>query len=126
MRRAGATHAVSPNVTGAVRMAAALLRPSVISFLDAATLGTDIALRLEDAVIPSTSALVGKTLADAKIPQETGLVVLALRRAPDDSTPTYNPGPETRLQAGDVMIVLGSQDQVQKLREYASSGALEV
>ncbi len=77
-------------------------------------------------VIPSTSALVGKTLADAKIPQETGLIVLALRRSRDDRSPTFNPGPETRLQAGDIMIVLGSQDQVQKLRKYASSGALEV
>ena len=79
-----------------------------------------IALRLEDAAIPPASPLVGMTLADAKIPQETGLVVLALRRGGENWQPMYNPGPETRLQEGDVMIVLGRQEQVQKLRQYAA------
>jgi voltage-gated potassium channel len=122
LKRAGATHAIAPVVTGAVRMAATLLRPSVISFLDAATVGTDITLRLEDAEIPAGSPLVGKTLADAKIPQRTGLIVLSLKRQHGGGEATYNPGPETKLSAGDVMVVLGRPEQVQRLREYATAG----
>ena len=117
--RAGADHAISPNVTGGVRMASMLLRPSVVSFLDVATMGVgDISLRLEESQITDGSPLAGRTLADAKIPQRTGLIVLALRRRADRGHAQYNPGPESRLEAGDVMIVLGREEQVQKLRDY--------
>lgn len=119
LRRAGATHAISPTLTGAVRIAATLLRPTVVSFLDAITVGTDISLRLEETEVTEGSALIGQTLADARIPQKTGLVVLALRSGLIGKA-KYNPGPETRLAAHDVMIVLGEPDQVQKLREYVS------
>src|SRR5439155_2274047 len=61
LRRAGADHTISPNVTGGIRMASTLLRPSVVCFLDVATTGTDIALRLEEAEIPATSPLTGRS-----------------------------------------------------------------
>jgi voltage-gated potassium channel len=121
LHRAGADHVISPDVTGGIRMAATLLRPSVVSFLDVATTGHDIDLRLEEAVVPSGSALAGKTLAEARIPQRTGLIVLALRPLKGLGDYRYNPGPETRLEAGDVMIVLGNAEQIQKLRSYVES-----
>jgi len=65
-----------------------------------------------------TESLVGRTLAEARIPHETGLIVLALRRG-IAGPPIYNPGPETRLEAGDVMIFLGASEQVERLRNYA-------
>jgi len=103
-------------------MASALLRPSVVSFLDAATEGKGISLRLEEATISSDSHLAGKTLADAGIPQKTGLVVLAMHKHGDESqSASYNPGPETLLNPGDTMIVLGSQEQIEVLRAYVSN-----
>lgn len=119
LRRAGADHTVSPNVTGGVRMASTLIRPSVVSFLDVTTGEPGIELRLEEASIPAGSSLAGLSLADARIPQRTGLVVLAVRRGPGELL--YNPGPETRLAAGDVMLVLGKQDQVTALRGYVEA-----
>ncbi|HEX9285588.1 MAG TPA: TrkA family potassium uptake protein, partial [Nitrospirales bacterium] len=125
LRRAGADHTISPNVTGGIRMASTLLRPSVVCFLDVATTGTDIALRLEEAEIPATSPLTGRSLAEARIPQRTGLVVLALRGANSQDSLLYNPGPDVRLKVGDVMIVLGRQDQVARLREYVAGGTFQ-
>jgi voltage-gated potassium channel len=119
LRRAGAEHVISPNQTGGVRMAFSLLRPHVVSFLDCVIGDAGIELRLEQATIPPGSHLVGRTLAEASIPQRTGLVVLGLRRAGEEGPLLYNPGPETRLEAGDVMIVLGGSEQVQQLRDYA-------
>ena len=52
-------------------------------------------------------------------PADTGLVVLATRkdgRAHDDVI--LNPPADTRLEAGDDVIVLGEEEQVRKLREY--------
>lgn len=119
LRRAGADHVVSPNFTGGIRMAFSLLRPHVVNFLDCVITEAGIELRLEQATIPGGSHLVGRSLAEAKIPQRTGLVVLALRREGQTGPPLYNPGPETRLEAGDVMIVLGRSEQIQQLRDYA-------
>ena len=119
LRRAGAEHVVSPNQTGGIRMAFTLLRPHVVSFLDCVIRDAGIELRLEQATIPAGSHLVGRTLSAAQIPQRTGLIVLGLRRAGAQGPPLYNPGPETTLNAGDVMIVMGESERVQKLRDYA-------
>ncbi len=119
LRRAGADHVVSPNQTGGIRMAFTLLRPHVVSFLDCVISDAGIELRLEQATLPASSHLVGQTLSDARIPQRTGLIVLGLRRACADGPPIYNPGPETCLEAGDVMIVMGEPKRVQKLKDYA-------
>lgn len=123
LRRAGADHVMSPIVTGGLRIASMLLRPSVVSYLDVATTGADeMALRLEETTIPAQSSLVGRSLAEVKIPQRTGLIVMALHHGGRSGPATHNPGPETVLQSGDVLIVLGRQDQIQRLREYAERG----
>ena len=122
LRRAGADHVISPTLTGGIRMASTLLRPHVVSFLDSAIVGPDMDLRLEEAEIPGDSPLVGLSLQEAKIPQRTGLVVIALQRHGENEGQIYNPGPETRLVQGDVMIVLGQEAQLESLREYARAG----
>lgn len=121
MARAGADHAISPNVTGGVRLASVLLRPNVVNYLDVVTRGAGLSLRLEEAAIPAGSALAGRTLSEARIPQQTGLVVLA-HRSGGVGAITHNPGPDTRLQAGDVMVVVGEEAQIRKLRAYVEKG----
>ena len=116
--RAGADHVVSPNVSSAIRMASVLLRPSAVTFLDIATRSSDLALRMEQTVISGTSAVAGQTLMEAKIPQRTGLIVIALRKKNDQRHEfVFNPVASTRLDAGDEVIVLGQDEQIRKLRE---------
>jgi voltage-gated potassium channel len=117
--RAGADHVISPNISGAIQMASFILRPSVVSFLDIATHSPDLALRLEESEVRQGSQVAGKTLAQARLPQETGLIVIALRKAeagPHDFT--FNPVADTVLSPGDTMIVLGTPNQLTALREY--------
>jgi len=123
--RAGANHVVSPNASGAIRMAAFMLRPSVVSFLDVATRSPDLTLRLEQETVTETSPLAGRTLMDARIPQNTGLIVIALRKKnPEGSEEEYsyvfNPVATTRLDPGDIMIVLGAPEQITRLREFVN------
>jgi len=119
--RAGATYVVSPNVSGAIRMASVLLRPSVVSFLDIATRSSKLKLRMEQTSIGDASHLAGKTLAQARIPQETGLIVIGLRkRDAEESEFVFNPVASTRLEPGDEMIVLGKTEQIARLRDYAN------
>lgn len=116
--RAGANRTISPNEIGGRRMAAIMLRPTVISFLDMITHVGDVVLDLEDVVIFAGSELIGKALKTAKIPDKTGLVILALQDK-NASQMSFNPGPNEILKAGDSMIVLGTNEQVNKLKELA-------
>jgi len=118
LKKAGADNTVSPNEIGGIRMATMMLRPKVISFLDAITHAGDVVLSLEDVKIRAGSSLCDLSLKDSAIPEKTGLIVLALRRKEDEGM-FFNPGPNEVLHAQDAMIVLGRDDQVKKLREIA-------
>jgi len=120
--RAGADHVVSPNVSGAIRMASILLRPEVVAFLDIVTRSEGLALRFEQAVVQADSQLAGRPLIDARIPQETGLIVIAVRKQIDQTREfVFNPAADTRLDIGDEMIVLGQPDQVNRLKNLAQA-----
>jgi len=121
MYRAGANHVVSPNVSSALRMASVMLRPTVLSFLDVATRSPDFSLRFEEAPVTEGSSLAGLQLKDARIPEKTGLIVIAVRKAnAGGSRFVFNPVAETRLEPGDVLVVLGEDDQVKDLRAYVA------
>lgn len=117
--RAGADQVVSPNVSSAIRMASALLRPSVVSFVDIATRSPDLKLRMEQTSVTERSPLAGKTLEQAKIPQRTGLIVIAVgKHTASGMDFVFNPSGRTRVEAGDDVIVLGDSSQIERLREY--------
>ncbi len=119
--RAGANHVVSPNVSGALRMASMLLRPGVVDFLDIASRSHGMALRLEQAEIVPDSSLAGKSLAAAGIPQATGLIVIAIQKKSTGSESfEFNPSANTVLEPGDEIIVLGQSNQIAKLKAYVS------
>lgn len=118
LKKAGANNTISANEIGGHRMASLVLRPSVISFLDIITQAGDVTLDLEEVILCNGSDLVNLTLNDAKIPENTGLIVLALKRK-DTTKLTFNPSSTEILQEGDIMIVLGQESQVKKLQALA-------
>lgn len=119
LRRAGANNTISPNEIGGSRMAALMLRPTVMSFLDIITHAGEVVLDLEEVVIASGSTLANKSLKEAKIPEKTGLIVLAIRKA-SESKLSFNPSSNVVLNANDTLVVLGKQSQVGLLIKLAT------
>ena len=113
--KAGANKTISPNEIVGQRIAALMVRPSVISFLDVITRAGDVTLDLEEVQIPSRSTLAGKKLVEAKIPEKTGLIVLALKGR-DELNLVFNPNFNEVLNDGDTMVVMGTKEQVSQLR----------
>jgi voltage-gated potassium channel len=114
MRRAGASAVVSPNTIGGKRMASELVRPEVVEFLDQLQ-RADHSLRLEEVRIPAKSPWVGKMLRDAPIRPATRALVIAKRTR--DGIFHYNPGPESTIEAGMTLIILGEGEDVSAVRE---------
>lgn len=115
--KAGADKTVSPNEIGGVRMASLVLRPAVVSFLDVIIRAGDLSVDLEQVVVKKDSQLSGVTLAEANIPGKTGLIVLAVKHGYGDTV--INPGPQYKLTSGDLLIVLGKEEQVINLQKLA-------
>lgn len=113
--KAGADHVISPTITGGSRIAAILLRPQVVSFLDVVTGDGELTLRLEQITVPVGSSLAGVTLAEARIRNRTGLIVIAIRHG--EGAFIYNPGPGEEIRAEDHLIVLGGSEQIDSLQE---------
>lgn len=118
LMKAGADNTVSSNEIGGNRMAALVLRPTIISFLDTITRAGDVELDLEDIVIGQASTMQNQSLKQIQIPQKIGLTVLATKKK-GISDIKFNPDPNEPLKAGDSIIVLGTPEQITELRNLA-------
>jgi Trk K+ transport system NAD-binding subunit len=98
-------------------MANLLSRPHVTDFLDVVTLDSGLELWLEDLHINSGSGLVGKTVIEADLRRKTGSILVALLRGKERKT--FIPDENTRLQADDELIVLGTREQLLRLEALA-------
>ena len=118
LRRAGASPVVNPQAIGGARMAAFVMQPNVAEFLDVVMHDGTLEFRLEEIAVPADSPLQGHSLRDADIRDRTGALVLALR-APDGSFAT-NPPPDTIIGAGQILIAIGTESQLDALRAAAA------
>ncbi|MGD0956216.1 MAG: potassium channel protein [Candidatus Acidiferrales bacterium] len=116
--RAGASQVLSPYHFIGHRMAQLLLRPNVLDFVDAAFGRERLDFEIGEVKIAGKSGLVGKKLADSAIPRQAGVIVLALKNA--DGKMTFNPPPESVIQADDCLIVIGGDEQLKRLESLAS------
>jgi len=119
LKRSGADAVVSPNFIGGMRMVSEMVRPAVVRFLDDMLRDKRAAYRIEEVRLGEKSSGLGATLAEAKIRERFGMSVLALS-ASDTSAWTYNPDATEKIGPGMTLVVLGSAEQVAKLRAEAS------
>lgn len=71
---------------------------------------------VERLVVSESSSLVGKTLREAKIPDETGMWVLVVRRGDR----WVRPRPYTVIQAGDIIVASGYVEGEEDLKKLTS------
>ena len=101
MRKAGADAIISPDFTGGMRIASAMVRPHVMSFLDE-MLKTEDRLRVEEVRVPDSfvPTSLGKLL--LRSPE---YILLAVR---DGTRIVFNPSGEHELRPGQVLIAMTS------------------
>jgi voltage-gated potassium channel len=115
LRLAGADRVVLPYATAGQVMANLVLKPQVTAFLDTVTTATGRDLQLAEIEVKPTCAAAGHTIRDLRIRHETGAIVVALRKL--DGTFDATPEPDTPIDVGDVLIGVGSADELQRLED---------
>lgn len=113
IKKSGADSVVSPNYIGGMRLVSEMVRPAVVKFLDEMLRDKRSAMRFDEVTIKTGDVT---TLRDARVRERFGMSVVALRESPTAGF-TYNPDDDTKLVPGMVLVVLGSAEQVTKLRE---------
>lgn len=113
LRKAGADRIVSPDAIGGSRMASIMLRPTVITFLDEIMRVTG-ELRVEEMNVDDFPVLRDRSLGEINIRKLTGALVMAINS--QQRGYQFNPGADTFLRSGDVIIVVGTEEQVDPKR----------
>jgi len=102
--KAGAQRVVSPISSGASQIAQLITRPSVVDLIELVTEDKNISLQVFEYPINEESDMLGKTLAEARVRQTLGGMVIAIKHR--DARTAFDPGPDTRLNLGDILVAL--------------------
>jgi voltage-gated potassium channel len=93
-------------------MAHAILRPTVIKFLEMAFADERVDIQVEEIKIRPISAFVGQTMMASGIRQSYDLIIIVIRKSDDQMV--FNPKADTVIEAGDVMVVVGSAKNIKQ------------
>lgn len=113
LEAAGANKVISPYDLGARRMAHAILRPTVIKFLELAFADDNTDIQVEEIQVRSTSKLLNVALKDSGIRQKLDLIILTIKKA--DGTMIFNPKADTRMETDDTLVVVGQPKSIIQL-----------
>ncbi len=120
--RAGANRVVAPTIIGGHRMAMALTKPAVGDFLDSVT-ANHLELGFEQLEVDPVSTLVGRKLSESVIRSELNIVIVSIRR--NNGEIIFNPGGETKIESGDMLIAIGNAESLARLNALARGRATQ-
>ena len=115
LQAAGAAKVISPYDLGARRMAHAILRPTVIKFLELAFTDESTDIQVEEIRVLSTSRLLNVALKDSGIRQQLDLIILTIQKA--DGSMIFNPKADTCIETDDTLVVVGRAKSVSQLEK---------
>jgi len=116
---AGAGRIVQPYAAAGRVMANLMLRPQVTAFVDVVTSAAGADLRFEELEVPPNWSQAGKTIGELRIRGKTGAVIVAVRQR--DGHFETTPDPDLPLEAGDVMIAAGTDEELGALDDLFKS-----
>ena len=122
LMRAGASKVISPYTIGANRMAQAILRPSVVDFIEIATASENLELQIEEIPIAANSSLAGKTLINSGVRQSMGIIIVGIKQV--DGQMIFNPPPTRVIEPNSILIILGERPAINQLEKIAGGEEL--
>jgi voltage-gated potassium channel Kch len=121
LRSAGVTYVASPSEMGGRMCAAAAFEPEVAHAIEDIT-AADIQSDMQEYLLGAGSPLSGVSFEEAerRVRQASGAILVGYARkaAQGEFATTVNPPPETRLEAGDAVLILGQLPNLKRFRAW--------
>jgi voltage-gated potassium channel len=118
LRKVGANKVISPYLAGGHRAVQAVLRPTVLHFMEMATRPEFLDLQIEEVLVGAGSRLARQSLRQSRLHQDLGVVVVGILRP--DGELLYNPQADVVIEPGATLIALGQRRQLDRLEEEAA------
>ena len=112
LRRVGVDLILSPYKDVAKKVFAMLMRPATVEFIETIMGGRGDSFLLEKVVLEK-GELIGKTLRELDLRRRFGCMVVAIAR----NGTLILPDPNIRLEKGDILFVIGKEENLRKLDE---------
>ena len=96
-------------------MVNATLRPEVLDMMELAMLDDRLDLAFEGLAVSSKSGLSGKTILESNIRGDFGTTIVAIKKPGGEIS--LSPSPNDRVETGDVLIVAGRREDVERLAQ---------
>ncbi len=106
--RAGASRVISPQASGANAIVRILTRPGVVDLMELVTSNENLELEVSEHLLAADDQMAGQTLAEARVRQTLGAMVMAVRRATGQLL--FDPPPDARLEIGDTLYLVRATD----------------
>ncbi|PEN13452.1 potassium transporter TrkA [Longibacter salinarum] len=120
---AGADKVIAPSEVGADRMAQVILRPNVDQFLERVLRAGALSLQIDEVEVLPGAPLAGQTLAESNFRQQYDAIVIGMIDQSEGNMMRFNPNPTSRIQEGDILIVLGDPEMIRTLRDQGCTPA---
>src|SRR6185369_5246993 len=96
------------------------LRPAVVDFIALATSSESVELAIEEITVAPASALADRSLLESNLRQRFSVIVIGIQRR--GGRMEFNPEPDTSINGGDKLVVLGRPDSMKLLEAEAAAG----
>jgi len=116
LKRAGANSTIMPERVGGTRMAMLIAQPDVVGFIDSFPLKFEGGVHLEEIKCEKLNTnIVGKSIRELEIRHISGANIIGIQN--DNDAYIYNPDPGTVLTRKSKIFVMGTEKQLQKMKE---------
>ncbi|MCB9926309.1 MAG: potassium channel protein [Planctomycetaceae bacterium] len=113
--QAGASKVIMPAIIGAHQLERLITRPSTAHLIELVSQSHFIDVELDEITLPNQCKLIGLTVSSTEANRKHKLLVVAVNQA--DGTMIFNPGAEYEFRGGDVAIVMGRNEDIQRFRD---------
>ncbi len=114
MWKAGADKTVRPLHIGAQHLSQAVLRPTVLDFIQVSGRASKHEYSIEEIPVAPAAGVVNQSLAEIEMRKKVGVILIGIKRVEGELV--FNPSADTVIHAGDTLVAMGDEAQMDKLR----------
>lgn len=114
LRQAGADKIVMPHRVGAQQMERMISRPTTADLVELFAEASHLEMELDEFQVAGHSSLIGRPLCESRIKDDFNLLVVGIKNT--DGEFRFNPTPQEMISDGDTLLVMGQDDDINRMK----------